>query len=194
MIQQNPQEYAAELKKLQEDLETYRRDYTEYSYDRSVPLKEKAPFLASFAKLISSTLDRIKILEDRLSDYEMHKAEEKEKRIYKERQLEKKSMEPKAIPEKSPPTETKETNVPATTSKIVADKVILVIKVDPTKINYFGSSGEINRRIVFDRFLGTATMEFNKVFAGSGLKFPIQMQTCIKVIYYRERGNRWNRL
>jgi hypothetical protein len=75
--------------------------------------------------------------------------------------------------------------VPVVTSRIVSDKVILVIKVDPTKINYFGNSGEINWRIVFDRFPGVATIEFNKVFAGSGLKFPIQMQTCIKVIYYR---------
>jgi hypothetical protein len=78
--------------------------------------------------------------------------------------------------------------VTATTSKVVADKIILVIKVDPTKINYFGNSGEINWRIVFDRFPDTATMEFNKLFAGSGLKFPIQMQTCIKVVYYKDRG------
>jgi hypothetical protein len=74
------------------------------------------------------------------------------------------------------------------TSKIIADKVILVIKVDPTKINYFGNSGEINWRIVFDKFPGTATMEFNKVFAGRGLKFPIQIQTCIKMVYYRDRN------
>jgi ElaB/YqjD/DUF883 family membrane-anchored ribosome-binding protein len=68
MTQKTTQEYAAELKKLQADLETYRRDYTEYSNDKSIPLKEKAPILANFAKLISSTLDRIKLLEDRLSE------------------------------------------------------------------------------------------------------------------------------
>jgi hypothetical protein len=37
-------------------------------------------------------------------------------------------------------------------------------------------------------------MEFNKVFAGSRLKFPIQMQTCIKVVYYRERGGQMEQI
>jgi hypothetical protein len=62
MTQPTPQTYAAELKKLQADLETYRRDYAEYSSDKFITVKEKAPILASFAKLISSILDRIKIL------------------------------------------------------------------------------------------------------------------------------------
>jgi hypothetical protein len=97
---------------------------------------EKAPILANFAKLINSTLERIKIIEERLSEYAQRTAN-KEKRINKERQLEKKSVKPKAIPEKAPPPETKDTNAPVTTSRIVADKVILIIKVDPTKIKYF---------------------------------------------------------
>jgi outer membrane biosynthesis protein TonB len=91
---------------------------------------------------LQNLLDRIKLLENILSESEPPKTEQP-KQITKtikdkERQLDKKSIEPKAIPEKDPPPETKETNVPVTTSKIVADKVILVIKVDPTKINYFG--------------------------------------------------------
>jgi hypothetical protein len=196
MTKKDPQRLAAELGKLQADLKTYRRDYNEYSNDKSITLKEKTPILANFAKLISSTLDRIKVLEERLSEssavskaahskqrsksanssVSTNATKTKEKQVNKERQLEKKSIEPETIPEKALPPETKDTTVPVTTGKIVvADKVILVIKVDFTKINYFGNSGEINWRIVFDRFPGTATMEFNKIFAGSGLKFPIQM-------------------
>jgi hypothetical protein len=138
MTQQDPQEYAAELDRLQSDLKTYRRNYNEYSNDKSIPLKEKAPILANFARLISSTLDRIKILEERLSEFEPPKAEQpkqvaKSTAKDKEKQLEKKSVEAKAIPEKAPPPETKETKVPVTTSKRVADKIILVIEVDPTK-------------------------------------------------------------
>jgi hypothetical protein len=76
-------------------------------------------------------LNRTSSVDFVISEYEQQvsksTAKEKEKQINKERQLQKKSMEPKAIPEKAPPPETKETNVPVTTRKIVADKVILVI-------------------------------------------------------------------
>jgi hypothetical protein len=171
----------------------YRNDYAEYSRDKSVPLKEKAPILAEFAKLISTTQQRINVLEERIAEINKKKEKESEERkkklIEKERELEKKHAESKNIPEQAPPPEETKENLPVVTSKlIVPDKVILVIKIDPTKINYFGSSGEINWRVIFDRFPGIATVEFNKVFAGSGLKFPIQIQTCMKVNYYRERN------
>jgi hypothetical protein len=70
-----------EIEKLQSDLKKYKRDYNEYSNDKSIPLREKAPILANFAKLISSTLDRIKILEERLSESEPIKTEQPKQRI-----------------------------------------------------------------------------------------------------------------
>jgi hypothetical protein len=113
MTEPTQQAYAEELKKLQTDLEKYRRDYAEYSNDKSVPLKETAPILASFAKLISSTLERINILEERLSvpsaleqklrEHTQQAAkktvDERAKLTTKERELEKKSVETKKIPE-----------------------------------------------------------------------------------------------
>jgi hypothetical protein len=192
--QQKQTSVEEELKQLKSDLEMYKNDYAEYSRDKSVPLKDKAPILAEFAKLISVTQQRINTLEERLIKKDKKAAVSKEKIAEKERELEKKQIEVKKLPEQAPPPEDIKENLPVATSRSVIskesgnDKVILVIKVDTSKIKYFGTSGEINWRIVFDRFPGIATMEFNRIFAGSGLKFPIQIQTCMKVIYYRERN------
>jgi hypothetical protein len=186
-MSQQHQNDIEELKKLKSDLETYRRDYNEYSSDKSIPIKEKAPVLANFAKLISSTLERINLIETSLNKEKEKQAAKRSKLIEKEREIEKKSAQPKSMPEQAPG-QSKEAQLPVITSRVVSDKVILIIKVDPTKINCLGNSGEINWRIVFDRFTGAATVEFHKVFAGSGLKFPIQIQTCLKMVYYRERN------
>jgi hypothetical protein len=68
MTQQEKEKLTEELKGELDNKAIYERDYKETSNDQSIPRREKLSFLTELAKIISSTLDRIRVLEERLKE------------------------------------------------------------------------------------------------------------------------------
>jgi hypothetical protein len=68
------------------------------------------------------------------------------------------------------------------------NEVIKVIRLVPITLDYFDEQGVPHMNLLFQGVRKVLPAELDKTFQQSSLKFPVQVQTCLKIRFHRVRN------